>query len=126
MIGVSEMLEMDRAPWYGVVVLVDIAIMALSPAVNDPNTAVQVIESMARLFPELARVRLAPFGRSDAEGRQRVAVFASSRGWICPHATERPSTLSLRGFKDWRRRCLTREDRQCRRRRRRTEYRRNR
>ena len=36
----------EGAAGYGIVVLVDTAIMALSPAINDPNTAVQVIEEM--------------------------------------------------------------------------------
>jgi uncharacterized membrane protein len=87
MIGVSEMREMDRVPWYGIVVLVDIAILALSSAVNDPNTAAQVVESMARLFPELARVRLGPFGRRDAQGRQRVAVRSLTLGDYVEMAT---------------------------------------
>jgi uncharacterized membrane protein len=80
MIGISDVRELDRAIGYGLSVLVDIAIMALSPAVNDPNTGVQVIEEMIFLFPQLARIRLGPVGRTDAEGRQRVAVRAWTFG----------------------------------------------
>jgi uncharacterized membrane protein len=80
MIGISDVRELDRAIGYGLSVLVDIAIMALSPAVNDPNTGVQVIEEMTFLFPQLARIRLGPVGRTDAEGRQRVAVRAWTFG----------------------------------------------
>jgi uncharacterized membrane protein len=61
-------------------VLVDIAIMALSPGVNDPNTAVQVIEEMTFLFPQLAQIQLGPVGRTDAEGVPRVAVQSASLG----------------------------------------------
>jgi uncharacterized membrane protein len=41
---------------------------------------VQVIEEMTLLFPQLAQVRLGPFGRTDAEGAQRVAVRAPALG----------------------------------------------
>jgi uncharacterized membrane protein len=80
MIGIADVRELDRAVGYGLSVLVDIAIMALSPAVNDPNTGVQVIEEMTFLFPQLARVQLGPVGRTDAAGRQCVAVRAWTFG----------------------------------------------
>jgi uncharacterized membrane protein len=80
MIDISEARDLDRAVGYGIIVLVDIAIMALSPGVNDPNTAVQVIEELIFLFPQLAQVQLGPVGRSDAEGVQRVAVQAATLG----------------------------------------------
>ena len=86
-IGITGVRSLSRAPGYGIVVLVDIAIMALSPGVNDPNTAVQVIQELAFLFPLLAEVRLGPFGRTDAEGRQRVAVRASTLGDYVEMAT---------------------------------------
>ena len=61
-------------------VLVDIAITALSPAVNDPNTAVQVIEEMTLMYPELVRHRLGPFARSDPDGRRRVVINDATFG----------------------------------------------
>ncbi len=87
MIGISEARELDRAVGYGLFVMVDMAIMALSPGVNDPNTAVQVIEEMMFLFPRLAQVRLGPFGRTDTEGVQRVAVRAATLGDYVEMAT---------------------------------------
>jgi uncharacterized membrane protein len=87
MIDIAEVRELDRAVGYGLSVLVDIAIMALSPGVNDPNTAVQVIEEMAFLFPQLAQIQLGPIGRTDAEGVQRVAVKAASLGDFIELAT---------------------------------------
>jgi uncharacterized membrane protein len=42
--------------------LVDIAIMALSPPVNDPNSAVEVIQEMGFLFCERAGT---PLGHSS-------------------------------------------------------------
>ncbi len=86
-IGINEERELDRSVGYGIVVLVDIAIMALSPGVNDPNTAVQVIEEMTLLFPLLAQVGMGPYGQTDAEGRQRVVVRASTLGDYVEMAT---------------------------------------
>ena len=53
---------------YGIVVLVDTAIMALSPAVNDPNTAVQIIEEMTYLFVGLAQRDLGSFAMESGTG----------------------------------------------------------
>lgn len=87
MIDITGSRQLDRAVGYGILVLVDIAIMALSPGVNDPNTAVQVIEEMTFLFPQLALVRSGPLVRSDEEGRQRVAVKAFTFGDYVEMAT---------------------------------------
>jgi uncharacterized membrane protein len=86
-IEITDVRSLGRAVGYGIFVLVDMAIMALSPGVNDPNTAVQVIEEMMFLFPQLAQVRSGPVGRTDAEGRQRVAVRAFSLGDYIEMAT---------------------------------------
>jgi uncharacterized membrane protein len=67
--------------------MVDMAIKALSPGINDPNTAVRVIEEMTFRFPRLAQVRLGPVGRTDAEGVQRVAVRAPAFGDLAEMAT---------------------------------------
>jgi uncharacterized membrane protein len=86
-LDITEVRELDSAVGYGLIVLVDMAIMALSPGINDPNTAVQVIEEMMFLFPELARFHLGPFGRTDEDGRQRVAVQALTYGDYVDMAT---------------------------------------
>lgn len=59
---------------FEIVVMVDIAIMALSPAVNDPNTAVQVIEEMAVLFTRLTEFEMGPYALRDRAGGQRVMI----------------------------------------------------
>jgi uncharacterized membrane protein len=86
-IDITEERALDRAVGYGIIVLVDMAIMALSPAVNDPNTAVQVVEEMTFLFPLLAQVRFGPVGRTEPDGRQRVAVRAPTFGDYVEMAT---------------------------------------
>jgi uncharacterized membrane protein len=86
-IDITQERELGEDIRYGIFVLVDIAIRALSPGINDPNTAVQVIEDMTSLFPLLAQVRLGPVGHSEEGGRQRVAVRALTFGDYVEMAT---------------------------------------
>jgi uncharacterized membrane protein len=65
-------LEQDLA--FGFRELVDIAQRALSPAVNDPTTAVQAIDVMHDLLRRLATEHLRPGCHADADGVLRVAV----------------------------------------------------
>lgn len=87
MIDITEGRELEQSVGYGIFLLVDIAIMALSPGVNDPNTAVQVIEELIFLFPQLAQFQLGPFGRTDAEGVPRVALRSATLGDYIEMAT---------------------------------------
>jgi uncharacterized membrane protein len=61
--------------------------MALSPAINDPNSAVVVIEKMSFLFPHIAKAPLGPYAVPDAESWPRVVVFARSFGELVELAT---------------------------------------
>jgi uncharacterized membrane protein len=87
MIDITRERELVEDVGYGIVVLVDIAIMALSPGINDPNTAVQVIEELTSLFPLLAQVRLGPTARIDAQGVPRVVQRALTFGEYLEMAT---------------------------------------
>lgn len=49
--------EFDHDPRYGLAVLSEIASRALSPAVNDPGTAIEVTGAGLRLFLDFARAR---------------------------------------------------------------------
>ena len=75
-LGVERTIEQD--PAFAVRILVDIAIKALSPAVNDPTTAVQVINHLGDLLHRIgsADFRSQPPPRAGT-GRVLVAV----RGW---------------------------------------------
>jgi len=86
-LDVSGTRELLHSMEYGLVALVDIAIMALSPAVNDPNSAVEVIEEMGFLFPEIAQVPLGPYAVPDTESWPRVVVYARSFGELVELAT---------------------------------------
>ena len=48
----------EQDPKYAVRLLVDIAIKALSPAVNDPSTAVQALDQLEDLLRRLGKRRL--------------------------------------------------------------------
>jgi uncharacterized membrane protein len=71
--GVERTIEQD--PGFAMRILVDIAIRALSPAVNDPTTAVQVLNHIETLLHALATAPLHDrYSVDDAEGRQRVTI----------------------------------------------------
>lgn len=69
-LGLERTFEQD--PKYPIRMLVDIAIKALSPAINDPTTAVQALDQIEDLVRRLARQKL-DIGRvRDADGTLRV------------------------------------------------------
>jgi uncharacterized membrane protein len=86
-LDISGTRELLHSVEYGLFALVDIAIMALSPAINDPNSAVVVIEEMSFLFPEIAKVPLGPYAVPDPESWPRVVVYARSFGELVELAT---------------------------------------
>jgi uncharacterized membrane protein len=83
-IGFERTLEQDAG--LGIRQLTDIACKALSPAVNDPYTAVQAVEHLAVILAELARRSLGPQVARDS-GAVRVVVpgphFAAYLGVPC-------------------------------------------
>lgn len=73
----SRTLEQDAA--YAFRLLVDIAIRALSPAINDPTTAVQALDQIEDLLRRLALRELDAGRAHDAQGALRL-VFPTP-GW---------------------------------------------
>lgn len=69
----------EQDPKFPLRLLVDIAIRALSPAINDPTTAVQAIDQIEDLLRRLVICRLDTGCVSDAHGRLRL-VFPTP-GW---------------------------------------------
>jgi uncharacterized membrane protein len=86
-IDVSRTREVGDSIEYGLFGLVDIAIMALSPAVNDPNSALEVIEEMSFLFQDLADVPLGPYAVPDAQSWPRAVVQTRTFGELLDLAT---------------------------------------
>jgi uncharacterized membrane protein len=69
-IGRERTFEQD--PKYPIRLLVDIAIKALSPAINDPTTAVQAMDQIEDLLRRLGRRALDPGSARDADGFLRL------------------------------------------------------
>nr|WSX49321.1 DUF2254 domain-containing protein [Streptomyces sp. NBC_00974] len=77
-LGTERTIEQD--PAFALRILVDIAIRALSPAVNDPTTAVQVLNHIDTFLHVVGRARLrGRYVLADDEGRPRLVV--PGRGW---------------------------------------------
>lgn len=68
----------DQDPKYAIRLLVDIAIKALSPAINDPTTAVQALDQIEDLLIRLGRRRLEIGAYRDAGGRLRLLILYPS------------------------------------------------
>ena len=64
----------EQDPKYAIRLVVDIAIKALSPAINDPTTAVQALDQIEDLLLRLGRRRLDIGAFEDDAGRLRLVV----------------------------------------------------
>ena len=64
----------EQDPKYALRLLVDIAIKALSPAVNDPTTAVQALDQIGDLVLRLGQRQLEAGAYRDSEGALRLVV----------------------------------------------------
>lgn len=75
-LGAERTFEQD--PKYAIRLLVDIAIKALSPAINDPTTAVQALDQIEDLLIRLGRRRLETGAYRDASGKLRLLIHYPS------------------------------------------------
>jgi uncharacterized membrane protein len=73
-ITIGDERTFDQDPKYAIRLLVDIAIKALSPAVNDPTTAVQALDQIEDLLRRLGRRRLEVGAIRDRDGALRLVV----------------------------------------------------
>jgi len=71
-LGAERIFAQD--PKYAIRLLVDIAIRALSPAINDPTTAVQVLDQIEDLLLRLGQRHLECGMYRDSEGKLRLTV----------------------------------------------------
>ena len=65
---------MEQDPMFSFRILVDIALKALSPAINDPTTAVLAIDQIHRLLRQVGQRRLHDDTIHDAAGQRRVIL----------------------------------------------------
>jgi len=64
----------EQDPKYAIRLLVDIAIRALSPAINDPTTAVQALDQIGDLLLRLGQRQLEIGAFPDSDGKLRLVV----------------------------------------------------
>ncbi len=64
----------EQDPKYPIRILVDVAIKALSPAINDPTTAVQTIDQIEDLLRRLGASQLETGVIKDADGKVRLVL----------------------------------------------------
>jgi uncharacterized membrane protein len=64
----------EQDPRYPICLLVDVAIKALSPAINDPTTAVQTIDQIEDLLRRLGGSQLSSGVINGADGIVRLAL----------------------------------------------------
>jgi len=70
----------DQDPAFALRMLVDIAIRGLSPAINDPTTAVQALDRIEALLTELALRHPGPSVVVDGDGTPRAIIHAPRWG----------------------------------------------
>jgi len=84
-VGFERTAEQDVA--FGVRQLADIAVKALSPAINDPYTAIQSLEHLGVVLASLARRRLGSQFVFDASGALRVVFPGRDLAYFLDLAT---------------------------------------
>jgi uncharacterized membrane protein len=77
-LGAERTIEQD--PAFAIRIMVDIAARALSPAVNDPTTAVQVLNHLSDLLRLIGTVDLSG-SRWSGQRENRAGIVTPVRGW---------------------------------------------
>ena len=85
----------EQDPKYPIRLLVDIAIKALSPAINDPTTAVQTIDQLEDLLRRLGSAELDAGDLADAEGVLRTRLPDADLGGLSDALVRRDPALRL-------------------------------
>jgi len=73
-IEIGEERTFEQDPKYAIRLIVDMAIKALSPAINDPTTAVQALDQIEDLLLRLGQCRLEVCDCYDSRGALRVVI----------------------------------------------------
>lgn len=81
-IDIARQRTVEQDPGYGLQQLVDVALRALSPGINDPTTAAMCVDQIGSLLARLAR-RHMPEPYRFHDGRLRVVAPAPDFGAIC-------------------------------------------
>ncbi|MCE3269783.1 MAG: hypothetical protein K0S57_180 [Ramlibacter sp.] len=81
-IDMARQRTVEQDPGYGLQQLVDVALRALSPGINDPTTATMCVDQIGSLLARLARRRL-PDPHRFQDGRLRVIAPAPDFRVMC-------------------------------------------
>ncbi len=84
--GPSRTLQQDLE--FGVLQIVDIALKAISPAVNDPSTAISCVDQLSRVLIRYASRQSPPSELCDPAGEVRVSIMWTNFGRMLDHAYE--------------------------------------
>jgi uncharacterized membrane protein len=87
-VDIARRREVLHSIEYPLAALSDVAIIALSAGVNDPNSACEVIEEMIFLFHELAPLPLGSYRVSSHDGWPWIVVSGRSFGELIELATK--------------------------------------
>ena len=79
MIALGEERSFDQDPAFALRMMVDIANRALSPAVNDPTTAVQVLDHIGEVLAVIGRTDLEQRTKPPSADTQAVVVMVTPR-----------------------------------------------
>ena len=80
MVALGSERTVEQDPAFAIRIMVDIADLALSPAVNDPTTAVQVLDHLSDVLREIGGVDLSA-ARRPATMQPRSGVVVKVRRW---------------------------------------------
>jgi uncharacterized membrane protein len=83
-------------PEFAIEQLVEVAVRALSPGVNDPFTAIRCIDRLGSSLALIARRRLPTFHRFDDEGSPRVFERRLTYSGVCDAAFNRSASTAGR------------------------------
>ena len=78
MVALGEERTIEQDPAFAIRILVDVANLALSPAVNDPTTAVQVLDYLGETLRLVGTTELSVQTREDLRPRRGVVIPARS------------------------------------------------
>jgi uncharacterized membrane protein len=79
MVALGEERTIEQDPAFAIRILVDVANLALSPAVNDPTTAVQVLDYLGETLRLVGTTEL--LVQTWKDGRPRRGVVIPARSW---------------------------------------------
>ena len=79
-LAITSTRDPERDIGYAIGVLVDIGLMALSPAINDPRTGVDCTEKLTEALTAMADKRLGIRTRKRSDGSPSVVLLEDSMG----------------------------------------------